>query len=67
MVNGYYLENESFERKVFNMFNVYQLINDLVEKDCCDLYKIRLVVKWFFFSCKEDVDNLLDFLNLRGF
>lgn len=67
MINGHHSENESFERKVSNMLNAYQLTNDSAEKDCCDLYKTRPVVKWSFFSCKEDVDSLLDSLNPRGF
>ena len=73
MVNGHADEkhtpkNENFDRKVLNMLNAYQLTKSSSEnKDCCDLYKRRSVVRWSFFNCKEDVDNLLDALNPRGF
>ena len=73
MVNGHTDEkhtpkNENFDRKVLNMLNAYQLTKISTEnKDCCDLYKRRSVVRWSFFNCKEDVDNLLDALNPRGF
>lgn len=58
-------KNENFERKVLNMFRTYQLNSSEVQ-DNCDAYKNRPVVRWSFFSCKEDIDNLLDALNSRG-
>ena len=49
------------------MLNAYQLTKSSSESnDCCDLYKRRPVVRWSFFSCREDIDNLLDALNPRG-
>lgn len=61
-------KKENFERKVLNMLKAYQLTKSSSEdQGCCDLYKSRQVVKWSFFSSKEDVDNLLEALNPRGF
>ena len=58
-------KNENFERKVLNMFRTYQLNSSEVQ-DNFEAYKNRPVVRWSFFSCKEDIDNLLDALNSRG-
>lgn len=50
------------------MFKAYQLTeSSAVDHDCCESYKNRPVVRWSFFSSKEDIDNLLDALNPRGF
>ena len=60
-------EDERFKRKVLNILSAYQLTNGSLEKDFGDLYKKRPVVKWSYFSSKEDVDSLLDALNPRGY
>ena len=61
-------KDANFEQKVLNMFKAYQLTeSSAVDQDCCESYKNRPVVRWSFFSSKEDIDNLLDALNPRGF
>lgn len=73
MVNGHTksknnAKNENFERKVLNMFKAYQLTKETcADEDWCESYKRRSVVKWSYFTAKEDVDKLLDALNPRGF
>lgn len=52
---------------MLNILSAYQLTNGSLEKDFGDLYKKRPVVKWSYFSSKEDVDSLLDALNPRGY
>lgn len=72
MVNGHTerkntMKNEHFEQKVLNMFKAYQLTKGTCEdEEWCESYKRRSIVKWSYFSCKEDIDNLLDSLNSRG-
>lgn len=61
-------KTENFERKVLNMFKAYQLTKEASgDEDWCESYKRRPVVKWSYFASKEDVDQLLDALNPRGF
>ena len=72
MVNGHsdakktVKNNENFQRKVLNMFKAYQM-NASDDQDRCEVYKTRPIVRWSFFSSKEDIDNLLEALNPRGF
>ena len=72
MVNGHSDANktvknhENFQRKVLNMFKAYQM-NASDDQDRCEVYKTRPIVRWSFFSSKEDIDNLLEALNPRGF
>ena len=50
------------------MFKAYQLTKEAcADEDWCESYKKRHVVKWSYFTSKEDVDQLLDALNPRGF
>ncbi|XP_015763887.1 PREDICTED: bromodomain adjacent to zinc finger domain protein 1A-like [Acropora digitifera] len=68
LTNGHKVsEDERFKRKVLNILSAYQLTNGSLEKDFGDLYKKRPVVKWSYFSSKEDLDTLLDALNPRGY
>ena len=73
MVNGHTknknpAKTENFERKVLNMFKAYQLTKEAcADEEWCESYKKRPVVKWSYFASKEDVDQLLDALNPRGF
>ena len=59
-------KTENFERKVLNMFKAYQLAKEACG-DWCESYKKRPVVKWSYFATKDDIDQLLDALNPRGF
>jgi len=50
------------------MFQTYRLTKEACgDGDWCESYKKRPVVKWSYFASKEDVDQLLDALNPRGF
>ena len=61
-------KTENFERKVLNMFKAYQLTKEACgDEEWCESYKKRPVVKWSYFTSKEDIDQLLEALNPRGF
>ena len=50
------------------MFKAYRLTKEAcADEDWCESYKKRHVVKWSYFNSKEDIDQLLDALNSRGF
>ena len=61
-------KTENFERKVLNMFKAYQLTKEACgDEELCVSYRKRPVVKWSYFASKENIDQLLEALNPRGF